>query len=447
MNEITSSFTDSTQLQSLANDILQEAKRLGASQSELNINLNKGFSISARDADVETVEYNQDKMIEITVFFDKRSGSASITDFRPEAVRAAVEAACHIAQFTDEDPAAGLAEKEELAFHYPQLALAYPWSISVEKAIEIACQCEREALAIDKRIMSAEEVSVATVEAFNLYANSNGFMGFFPHTRHEISCVLIGKEADEMQRDYSYTIAADPSLLQSISYIAKQAAEKTVRRLGAKQLRTMKTPVIFIAEEARGLLGHFISAISGGSLYRKSSFLLDHLDKKIFPSFVHMQEQPHLPQALGSAPFDNDGVSTRANVFVEDGILRQYSLGVYAARKLNMKSTGNAGGVHNLVIKTGEKDLKALLKTMDTGLLITEMMGNGVNLITGDYSRGVGGYWVEKGEIQYPVQEITVAGTLQNMYAQIKEIGNDVDVRGNIRTGSILIEEMMVAGS
>lgn len=447
MNEATKSLADTKQLQSLASDIIQDAKRLGASQAEVNIALNKGFSVSSHDGDVETVEYNQDKVIEINVFFEGRSGSASISDFRPEAVRAAVEAACHIAKFTDVDTAAGLAEKEELATHYPHLNLAYPWALTVEQAIELACQCEREAVAADKRIMSAEEANVSTIEAFTLYANSNGFMGYFPYSRHEISCVLIAKQGEEMQRDYSYSVATDPLQLESISFIANEAAEKTARRLGARQIKTMKTPVIYIAEEARGLLGHFMSAISGGSLYRKSSFLIDHLGKKIFPEFMHMQEQPHLAYALGSAPFDNDGVTTRNNIFIEDGILRNYSLGVYAARKLGMRTTGNAGGIHNLIVKPGLKNLNELLKTMDTGLLITEMMGNGVNLITGDYSRGVGGYWIENGEIQYPVQEITVAGKLQNMYAQIKEVGNDVDVRGNIRTGSILIEEMMVAGS
>lgn len=447
MSEISKTFTDVSTLQKISNDILQEAKRLGASQAELSISLNKGFSVSAREGDVETVEYHQDKSVEINVMFGKRSGSAGISDLRPEAVRAAVEAACHIAKFTDEDPAAGLAEKEELAFHYPQLEMNYPWSISVEDAIEMACQCEREALAHDKRIMSAEETSVVTMEAFYLYANSNGFTGFYPYSRHELSCVLIGKDGDEMQRDYGYTVATDASRLQSVSHVAKEAAERTVRRLGARQIPTMKTPVIYIAEEARGLLGHFLGAISGGSLYRKSSFLQDHLDKKIFPDFMHMQEHPHIAGALGTAPFDSDGVATRDNVFIEDGILRNYSLGVYSARKLGMKSTGNAGGIHNLVVKHGDKDLSALLKTMGTGLLITEMMGNGVNLVTGDYSRGVGGYWVENGEIQYPVQEITVAGKLKDMYAGIQEIGNDVDRRGNVLTGSILINEMMVAGS
>jgi PmbA protein len=396
---------------------------------------------------VETVEYNQDKVIEITVFFGKRSGTASISDIRPEAFKAAVEAACHIAKFTDEDPAAGLADKSELAFHYPQLELAFPWDVTVEQAIRMACECEHEALAQDKRIMSAEGATVATVEAVNVYANSNGFMGHYPLTRHEISCVLIGKQGEEMQRDFSYTVASDPSLLQSISHVAKEAAQRTVRRLGARQIGTTRAPVIFAAEEARGLLGHFAAAISGGSIYRKSSFLVDHLDKKVFPDFFHMQENPHLARGLGSSPFDDDGVATRANVFVEDGILRNYSLGIYSARKLGMKTTGNSGGMHNLTVKTGSKNLSELIKSMGRGLLVTEMMGNGVNLITGDYSRGVGGFWIENGEIQFPVHEVTVAGKLQDMYAGIKEIGNDVDVRGNIRTGSILIEEMMIAGS
>lgn len=441
------SLIDTSRLQAIANDVLQQAAANGAHQAEVGIATSKGFSVSAREGDVEKVEYNQDKVIEIQVFFGKRRGSASISDIRPEAVRAAVEAACHIAKFTDEDPAAGLAEKEELAFDYPVLDLNYPWSITVEKAIELACQCEKEALAYDKRIMSAEEVNVATGEGWELYANSNGFMGSYPHTRHEISCVLIAKEGDDMQRDYSYTVSLDPEHLESVSAIAKQAAEKTVRRLGARRLPTMKAPVIYLAEEARGLFGSFMSAISGGSLYRKASFLLDHLDKPIFPDFMHIEEQPFLPRALGSAPFDSDGVATRPNVFIEKGVLRSYMLGVYSARKLGMKTTGNAGGAHNLIVRPGNKDLKALLKTMGKGLLITEMMGNGANIVTGDYSRGAGGYWVENGEIQYPVHEITVAGKLQEMYGRIAEIGNDVDVRGGVRTGSVLIEEMMIAGS
>jgi PmbA protein len=447
MKDLEQSIMDANKLQTISQDILLEAKRLGADQAEVGMAANKGFTVSAREGDVETVEYNQDKLIEITVYFGKRSGSASISDIRKEAIHAAVDAACHIAKFTDEDPVSGIADPDELAFHYPKLDLAYPWPLSVKKAIELACQCEQEALQYDKRIIIAEEAGVGTVEAIHVYANSNGFLGLYPFTRHEISCILVAKEGNEMQRDYSYTVSPDHHHLDSVSSVAKHAAERTIKRLGARRLPTQKSPVIFLAEEARGLLGHFASAITGGSLYRKASFLLDHLGKQVFPEFVQIKEHPHLLRGLGSTPFDDDGVATRANVFIENGILTNYALNVYSARKLGMKTTGNAGGMHNLTIEHGHKNLKELLKTMGKGLLITEMMGQGVNLVTGDYSRGVGGFWIENGEIQYPVHELTVASKLQNIYKHIVEIGNDVDLRGNIKTGSILIEEMMIAGS
>jgi PmbA protein len=434
------------QLLAIAKDILHEAKHQGADQAEVGISTNKGFSVSVHDGDVETVEYSQDKSIDINVYFGKRKGSASISDISPDSIRAAVSAASHIAKFTDKDPASGLAEKDELAFHFPKLELQYPWDLTVEEAIQLACECERQAKQFDPRIVSAEEASVSTGGMFHVYANSLGFSGLIPLSRHEMSCVLVAKEKEEMQRDFSYTISPDPSLLQSISHLARSAAEKTVRRLGARSLSTRKAPVIFIAEEARGLLGHFAKAITGSSLYRKSSFLIDYLDKKVFPSFVQIKEQPHLPHGLGSAPFDDDGVFTRDNVFIEDGILCQYALSVYSARKLGMKSTGNCGGMHNLTIAPGEKTLHDLLKSMGTGLLVTEMMGQGVNMITGDYSRGAAGFWVDKGEIQFSVQEITVAGNLKDMYARMVDVSNDVDLRGNIRTGSILLEEMMIAG-
>ena len=447
MSEIKKLMADTDRLQLIAKDILLEAKKNGAHQAEVNITANNGFTVSAREGDVETVEYHQDKIVEIMVFFGKRSGTASISDLRPEAIKAAVDAACHIAKFTDEDPASGLPDKDEMAFNYPTLELGYPWGISVERAIEMAVQCEKEALAYDKRIMSAEDVSLSTGEVVHLYANSHDFIGFFPYMRHELSCVLIGKKDDDMQRDYYYTIGSEPSQLKSVTEVARIAAERTVNRLGARRLSTRKAPVMFAAEEARPFINHFIAAISGGSLYRKSSFLVDHLGKTVFPSFMHLQEMPHLPLALGSSPFDGDGLPTRENVFVEEGVIKSYALGVYSARKLGMKSTGNSGGVRNLVVRSGDRDFKAMLKKMGTGLLVTELMGQGVNLITGDYSRGAGGYWVENGEIQYPVHEITIAGNLKDMFANIVEVGNDVDIRGNVRTGSILIEEMMIAGS
>lgn len=446
MNKIEKNPIDINKLKVVAQDILQEATRCGASQAEVSIETNKGFSISAHGGDVETVEYNQDKIIEIVVFFGKRSGSASVSDIRPQAVRAAVEAACHIAKFTDQDDAAGLADKEDLAFHYPKIEKAFPWAITVEEAIELACECERQALAVDKRIMVAEEVRVATLEGVAMYANSLGFQGHYPSSQHDISCVLVAKEGEEMQRDYSYSLVVDPAKLDSISTLAKKAAERTVQRLGSRSIGTTKAPVIFAAETARSLFGYLIGAIQGASLYRKSSFLLDQLDKQIFPSFVHIQEQPHLSRALGSAPFDDDGVATRANVFIDGGILRSYSLDVYSARKLGLHTTGNAGGVHNLTIKLGKNDLKTMIKNLNRGLMITELMGQGVNLVTGDYSRGASGYWIENGEIQFPVSEVTVAGNLKDIYMRLAEVGNDVDLRGNVRTGSLLIEEMMIAG-
>ncbi len=446
---ITTATTDlqPNQLKNLVADILQETQRQGASSAEVDIGLNKGFSVTARTGDVESVEYSQDKMIGLTVYFGKRSGSVSLSDLRPEAISSAIAAACNIAKFTDEDPCSGIADKEELAIEYPELEMAYPWDISVERAIELAIECETRALAKDKRIAMSESVVVGTGQAWSLYGNTNGFIGLYSVTRHEMSCVLIAKQGDEMQRDYYYTTVCDPTMLESVNVVADRAVERTVRRLNARQLTTRKVPVIFAAEEARSLLGHFISAISGGNLYRKSSFLLDHLGQSIFPKHIHMQEKPHLLRGLGTAPFDDNGVATRENVFIEDGILKNYVLGIYSARQLGMKTTGNAGGVHNLMVSTSNDDLKALLKKMGTGLLVTELMGQGVNIITGDYSRGAGGFWVENGEIQYPVEEITIASNLKDMYANLVAVGNDVDVRGNIRTGSILIEEMMVAGS
>lgn len=434
-------------LQSIANDILKEAKKRGADEAEVGIASNKGFTVSAREGDVETIEYQQDKSISVAVYFGKRSGTASLSDIRPDAIKAAVEAACHIAKFTGEDVASGLADKSDLAFQYPDLPLAYPWNISVDEAAELACRCEREAVAMDQRIVSAESADVTTMQVYTVYANSHGFAGGFTCTRHEKSCVLVAKdENDDMQRDYSYTVSVDPKLLVDTSSLAKEAAERTIRRLGARRLPTMRAPVMYAAEEARGLLGSFAAAISGGNIYRKSSFLLDHVGKQVFPEFIQIAEQPHLPFGLGSVAFDDDGVLTRPNVFIKNGVLQTYALGVYSARKLGLHTTGNAGGMHNLTIKPGNKDFKAMLKAMDRGLLVTEIIGQGVNLVTGDYSRGVGGYWVENGEIQYPVHEITVAGKLQDIYANIVEVGNDVDRRGNILTGSILIAEMMIAG-
>jgi PmbA protein len=433
-------------LKNIVADILQEARKQGASDTEVDIGVNKGFSVSARLGEVESVEYNQDKIIDITVYFGQRTGAASLSDLRPDAIRSAVAAACNIARFTDTDEYSGLADKELLAFDYPNLDLFHPWDISIEEAADLALRCESIALAKDKRITNSEGASVSSFGGWHVYGNSRGFLGIFSASRHDIACSLIAQDDEDMQRDASYTLACDPSLLESIEIVANKAAEKTIRRLGAERLSTRRAPVIFAAEEARGLLGHFVAAISGGNLYRKSSFLLDHLSKQVFPAHIRIDERPHLLKSLGSAPFDGNGVKTSPNVFIDKGILNSYALSVYSARKLGMHTTGNAGGVHNLFISTGNKDLPALLKSMGTGLLVTDLMGQGVNLITGDYSRGASGFWVEQGEIQYPVEEITIAGNLRDMYANLVEVGADVDKRGNIQTGSILLEEMMIAG-
>ncbi len=439
-------FFNEISLRKLITDILQETKHQHASSAEVDVGVNKGFSVTVRKGEVETVEYNQDKMIGITVYFGQRTGSVSLSDVRPEAIRSAVQAACNIARFTDEDRFSGLAEKDLLAFQFPAVNLYYPWSVTVEQAIELARECEAIALAQDKRITNSEGSTLSTIQAWHGYGNSHGFIGIYPISRHEMSCVLIAQQDDEMQRDYSYTVTCDPQLLEPTEQVAKKAAERTVRRLGAERLSTRRVPIIFAAEEARGLLGHFIAAISGSNLYRKSSFLLDCLGKPVFAKHVRIDERPHLDKMLGSAPFDDDGVATRENVFIEKGVLQNYSMGVYSARKLGMRTTGNAGGVHNLFISTGNKGLADLLKMMGKGVLVTELMGQGVNIITGDYSRGAAGFWIENGEIQYPVEEITIAGKLQDMYANLVEVGSDVDQRGNIKTGSILLESMVVAG-
>ena len=444
---IKTDYFNENSLKQLISDILLEAKKQGATSAEVDVAVNKGFSVSVRLGEVETVLYNQDKIIELTVYFGQACGSVSLSDSRPEAIQSAVRAACNIARFTDKDECNGLADKSLLAFNYPALDIYYPWTITVPEAIDMALQCEALSMEKDKRITNSEGVGISTIEVWNGYGNSNGFIGVTPCTRHEISSVLIATQDDEMQRDYSYTVACEAGMLDSIQTVAEQAVERTVRRLGGRQLSTRQVPVLFAAEEARGLIGLFLSGIAGGHIYRKTSYLVDHLGKTIFPKHITLDERPLLPKKLGSAAFDDDGVATRPNVFVRDGVLETYALSVYSAKKLQMTTTGNAGGMHNLYVSHGDKDFKGMLKTLDKGLLITEMMGNGVSLISGDYSRGASGFWVENGEIQYPVEEITVAGRMQDMFGNLVEVGNDIDTRGNVQTGSILIEQMTVAGN
>ena len=435
------------QLKALVSDVLAEAKRQGASSAEASVSVNQGLSVTVRLGEVETVEHTRDKGLALTLFFGKQSGSASTSDLSPAAVHDCVRAAATIARYTAADEFSGIADPEQLARDIPDLDLYYPWNPSVEQAIEQSLACEDAARAVDARITNSEGATVYSHEGTDVYGNSHGFLGAMATTRHGMSCAVIAQDDSGMQRDYWYTAARDIADLETAAAVGRKAAERSVRRLGGRKLSTRQIPVIYEAPVASSLLSHFVSAIRGASLYRRSSFLLDHLGKPVFAPQVRIYEQPFLKKALGSTPFDNDGVAPANRDIVRDGILQGYVLDVYSARKLGMRSTGNAGGVHNLTIQPGDKDLAGLLKLMGTGLLVTELIGFGVNGVTGDYSRGAGGFWVENGAIQYPVEEITIAGNLKDMFRGLTAVGNDVDRNGNIRTGSILIESMTLAGS
>jgi len=434
------------QLQSLTGDVLAEARRLGASAAEAQASVNRGLSVTVRLGEVETVEHTFDKGLSITVFFGQKSGSASTSDLSPPAVRECVRAAATIARYTAADDCSGLADPSELAKAIPDLDLYHPWNPGMDRCIDLARECEDAARASDARITNSEGASVNSHEHLEVYANSHGFLGAMSTTRHSISCAVIGSDDAGMQREYWYTVARDPKEMESAAAVGQQAAARTVRRLGAVKLSTRKTPVLFEAPVASSLLSHLVGAVRGTSLYRRASFLLDHLGKPVFAPHVQISEQPYLRKALGSTPFDGDGIAPMERDLVLDGILQGYVLDVYTARKLGMKSTGNAGGVHNLSIRSGHDDLPALLRRMGTGLLVTDLIGFGVNNVTGDYSRGAAGFWVENGTLQYPVEEITIAGNLRDMFRGLVAVGNDVDARGNLRSGSILIDSMTLAG-
>jgi len=433
-------------LKNIVQDLLDEAKKQGASSAEAGLSQESGLSVSARLGEVETIEYHCDQGLGITVYFGKRKGSASTTDLSPDSIRETVGAACSIARYTSEDEYSGLPEVELLATEFPDLDLNHPWALNAGDAIALAIECEDAARSYDAEISNSEGASVNSHQGLRVLGNSLGFLQGYASTRHSLSCSVLAQRGDSMQRDYWYSVARNADHLEPAAAIGKRAAERTLRRLGARGLSTRQCPVLYCAETASGLLGSLIGAISGGNLYRKSSFLLDALDTQIFPDFIHVYEQPHLRSALGSAAYDSEGVATKARNIVSEGVLRGYVLSSYSARKLGMHSTGNAGGVHNLTITPGQHDYPAMLKQLGTGLLVTELMGQGVNMVTGDYSRGAAGFWVENGEIQYPVEEITIAGNLKDMYKNIVAVGNDVDYRGNIRTGSILVERMSIAG-
>ena len=440
-------FPEQSRLEGLVHDAIAQARAQGADQVEAGVSIDAGLSVTVRLGETETLEFNRDRGLGLTVYFDHRKGSASTADFEPESIRATVQAACDIARYTGEDACAGLAQAERMAQSIPELDLYHPWELEAGEAIELARECEAAARATNERIVNSEGATVSSYSGMRVSGNSHGFLGSYRSSRHSISCSVVGEQDGAMQRDHWVDIARDRLDLASPAAIGRKAGERTVQRLGARRLSTRQTPVIFAAEVARGLFGNFISAVSGGNLYRKSSFLADHLGRQVFPGFLRIHEQPLLKKALGSAPYDGEGVATAARDIVTDGVLQGYVLDSYAACRLGMETTGNAGGVRNLTVESGDRDLAGLLRAMDTGLLVSEVIGFGVNLMTGDYSRGVAGFWVEGGEIRYPVEEITIAGNLREMFLGIAEVGNDVDLRGNVRTGSVLIEQMTVAGA
>jgi PmbA protein len=433
-------------LQSLAQQVLDEARRCGATACETDVSEGFGQSVTVRRQEVETIEYNRDKGVGVTVYLGQRRGHASTSDFSDDAVKSTVAAALSIARFTAEDDCAGLPDEALLARNVPDPKLCFPWPLPIEEAIEVARRCEQAALDVSPRITNTEGGSVSAHQSHFISANSLGFMGGYASSRHYISCSAIAGEGDDMQRDDWYSGQRDPLDLAAPEAIGDYAARRALARLGARKLKTRKVPVLLEAPLASGLIGSFVHAASGGALYRKSSFLLDALGKRIFPDFVRISERALLPKGLASSPFDDDGVATRDREVVDGGVLQGYFLSTYSARKLGMATTGNAGGSHNLLVEPGRHDFAGLLKEMGTGLLVTEVLGHGINYINGDYSRGAAGFWVEKGEIAYPVHEITIAGNLKDMFAGIVAIGSDTLVRGSKQCGSILIDRMTVAG-
>jgi len=439
------------QLRQVAADVLRYAKERGATSAFVGVSDDNGLTVSVRKGSVETIERTQDKGVGVTVYIGNRQGNASSSDFSSNALRAAVEAAYNIASFTAEDESAGLPDEDMVERQPQDLKLYYPWRITAEEAVEIAKRGEAAAFAVDKRIRNSEGATVTVQHSHFVMADSHGFLGGYPHTRHAISVVPIAGRGAGMQQDYWYTASRDPEKLATPESVGRYAAERALARLKARRLETQRCPVLFEAPLAIGLVGAFVGAVSGGALYRKSSFLVDSLGTKVFPEHIRLREDPHIIGATASSPFDDEGVRTARRDVVKDGIVKGYFLSSYSSRRLGMKTTGNAGGAHNLFFTSSltkkRDDFAAMLKKLDKGLVVTSLMGQGVNYVTGDYSRGASGFWVENGVIQYPVQEITIAGNLKDMYARIVAVGADVLNRGGRESGSILIESMTVAGN
>ncbi|MDP9010129.1 MAG: metalloprotease PmbA [Pseudomonadota bacterium] len=436
-----------TDLESIIERALQDARARGASQAEAAVSQDTGLSVGVRLGEVETLEHQRDRSMGITVYFGQRKGSASTADFSLQAVGATVAKACSIARFTAEDASSGLADAELMARSPQDLDLSHPWDVTADRAIAIAKTCESAALRFDARINNSEGASVSTHQGLHVYGNTHGFVGGYPTTSHTLSCVVLAGTGEDMQRDYWYSSSRDWHELQDPEAVGRESARRTIARLGPRKISTRRAPVLFVPELARGLIGHFVAAIRGSSQYRQASFLLNSVGQQVLPVNFSIAERPHLPKAMASAPFDDEGVETRDRELVAEGILTGYILSSYSARKLGLKTTGNAGGSHNLIVApTLTGGVGALLARLGTGLLLTELMGQGVNTVTGDYSRGAAGFWVENGQIQYPVAEVTIAGNLRSIFLGIAAVGDDIDSRGGVRVGSILVEEMTIAG-
>jgi PmbA protein len=431
----------------VARRALETAKRLGASDAEIEVSAAVGQSVTVRRGEVETVEYNRDKGMGITVYFGRRRGNASTSDLGAEGVDKTVEAACAIARHTAEDPAAGLPDEARLyRGKAPDLELYHPWGLTVEDAIEIAKRCEAAGLAVDKRITNTDGATVSSYDSDFILANTRGFLDGFATSKASLSCSVVAEDKGGMQRDYWYSTHRDPGALETAEAVGRKAGERTVRRLGARRLPTGEMPVLFDANVAGSLLGHFVQAASGSSLYRHASFLEGKLGTEVFAPHVRISEEPHLRGEMASAFYDAEGVATTPRVVVDGGVLKGWFLSSYSGRKLGLPTTGNAGGNHNLLLAPGELDFDGLLRKMGRGFLVTEMMGQGVNAVTGDYSRGASGFWVEGGEIRFPVEEVTIAGNLRDVFRGIVATGRDILVRGSRQSGSILVERMTIAG-
>ncbi|MGB3462563.1 MAG: metalloprotease PmbA [Rhodanobacter lindaniclasticus] len=445
-----SSTSELDRLAELAEDVIRRARAAGASQAEVAATIDTGLSVNVRLGEVETVEHTRDRGFGLTVYFGQRKGSASTADLHPDSIQATLDQACAIARHTEADSAAGLADAARMASVFPDLDLWHPWDIDTTQAIELGIAIE-DAGRAHAGISNSDGASVQAGQGLSVYANSHGFVGRERGTRHALSLALIAGDEDGMQRDYWYDSVRAAEDFISPKALGDKAAERTLARLGARGLSTRQCPVLFAPELARGLIGHLLGAVSGGSLYRRASFLLDHLGQAVMPAWLNIDERPHLPRGQGSAVFDAEGVATRDSALIEGGVLARYMLGSYSARKLGMESTGNAGGVHNLVVAPGAGDGEAsdfagMLRRLGTGLLVTEVMGQGVSIVTGDYSRGAAGFWVEHGRIVHPVEGVTIAANLRDMFAGIVAVGSDVDPRSHVMTGSILLQQMTVAG-